>query len=79
MFGTFNGSEDRLAEMMDDKAAGRCFFPAHPFEQFRPDVVIDRFGKPIRGVALYDLDGDGRPLTQVNTRLARGYNSQKPS
>jgi len=60
MYGTFNGSEDRLAEMMADASAGRYFFPAQPFDQFKDDLVIDRFEKPIRGTALYDIDGDGK-------------------
>jgi hypothetical protein len=59
MIGTYNGSSERFAEMMVDKAHGRYFFPARPFSQFKPDRVIGTFEQPIRGVALYDIDGDG--------------------
>jgi hypothetical protein len=60
LFGTFNGSPERLAEMMADKARGRYFFPAEPFVQFKDDRLIGRFDGPVRGVALYDVDRDGR-------------------
>jgi len=58
MFGTFNGRVDRLQEMMADMAAGRYYFPARPIAQFRKSAV-GTFDKPLRGVALYDLDADG--------------------
>jgi len=58
MFGTFNGDVGRLAEMMMDCKSGRYFFPAKPFTRFKDDLVIDRFEAPLRGVALYDIDGD---------------------
>jgi len=60
LYGTFNGHPQRLAEMMEDKALGRAFFPAKPFDQFKEDVVIGQFTKPIGGVALYDINGDGK-------------------
>lgn len=60
LFGTFNGHPARLAEMMADKAAGRLFFPALIFDLFKDDLSIGKFEKPVHGVALYDLDGDGR-------------------
>jgi len=60
MLGTFNGQSDRLGEMMADRAQGRYFFPAKPFVQFKDDQLIGTFEKAIRGVALYDLNGDGR-------------------
>jgi len=61
LWGTFNGSEERFVEMMKDYAGARFYFPAKPDIQFRQDAVIDRLPKPVRGVALYDIDGDGRP------------------
>ena len=61
MFGTFNGPADRLLEMMVDARDGRYFFPALPFSKFKKAILIDRFNEPVRGVAMYDLDGDGRP------------------
>jgi len=60
-FGTFNGPADRLLEMMVDAREGRYFFPAVPFSKFKRAIVVDRFKEPVRGVAIYDLDGDGRP------------------
>jgi len=60
MFGTFNGAPDRLAEMMADARDGRYFFPATPYAGFKQVVTIGTVAGPARGVALYDLDGDGR-------------------
>ncbi|MBC8002039.1 MAG: VCBS repeat-containing protein, partial [Opitutaceae bacterium] len=60
MSGTFNGAIERLVEMMDDMAAGRYYFPAVPAFQFGDDLPIGHFEKPIGGVALYDIDGDGK-------------------
>ena len=59
LFGTFNGSSVRLAEMMADTAAQRSYFPAVPLDRFLADQVIDTLPGPVRGVALYDVDGDG--------------------
>ncbi len=59
MFGTFNGAAERLVEMMSDMARGRYYHPAVPLCQFRPDLEIDTLPRPVRGVALYDVDGDG--------------------
>ncbi len=61
MFGTYNGHPAQLAAMLRDHAAGRGFFPAQPFTRFRDDMVLGKLAGPICGVALYDLDGDGRP------------------
>lgn len=63
MLGTFNGDSGRLAEMMADHAAGRYWFPSVPqgLGGFGEDLVVARLGGPLRGVALHDLDGDGRP------------------
>ncbi len=58
--GIFNGSSERLAEMMADMAADQYYFPAVPTFQFGDDIVIDHFKEPIGGVALYDIDGDGK-------------------
>ena len=60
MAGTFNGASERLAEMMADRALDQYYFPAIPTMQFGDDLVIDRRKEPIRGVALYDIDGDGK-------------------
>jgi hypothetical protein len=60
MFATFNGRVESLWEMMVDFAAGRAYFPAVPFTRFRA-LRIDSFDEPLRGVALHDVNGDGRP------------------
>ncbi|MEI7908421.1 MAG: VCBS repeat-containing protein [Verrucomicrobiota bacterium] len=60
MYGTFNGHPARLAELMVDRANNRAFFPARPFDQFKDDQLVGTLDKPVRGVALYDLNGDGR-------------------
>jgi len=58
--GTFNGASDRLAEMMADARDGRYFFPAIPFAGFSRLLTLGQLTGPCLGVALYDLDGDGR-------------------
>ncbi|MBS3735390.1 MAG: VCBS repeat-containing protein [Phycisphaerae bacterium] len=58
MFGTFNGDATRLVEMMQDLKRGEYYFPARPFQRYS-QVVVGAFDKPLRGVALYDVDGDG--------------------
>jgi len=60
MYGTFTGGVDRLAELLDDMKKGTAYFPPLPYVQFGPDIVIGKFTKPVRGVALYDIDGDGK-------------------
>lgn len=61
MYGTFNGHPARLAEMMRDRANNQAFFPARPFDQFKDDLTVGTFDKPVHGVALHDFSGDGRP------------------
>lgn len=59
--GTFCGQAERLHQMLRDCKAGTMFFPAEIYTKFKEDVVLaEQAGKPWRGVALYDLDGDGR-------------------
>ena len=60
MAGTFNGATDRLVEMMLDKKRGHYYFPVTPQIQCREAVTICKFKSAVRGVALYDIDGDGR-------------------
>jgi len=60
MVGTFNGSSERLIQMLREGKEGRLFFPSVVFAQFQPDQVIAQFEEPLAGVALYDLDQDGR-------------------
>lgn len=61
MWGTFAGREDRLLELMRDQARGTAFFNPIPEINFDNDVVVGKLAGPVRGVALHDLDGDGRP------------------
>ena len=60
MAGTFNGATDRLVEMMLDKKRDHYYFPVTPQMQCREAVTICKFKSAVRGVALYDIDGDGR-------------------
>lgn len=60
MAGTFNGAIDRLVEMMLDQKRGHYYFPVTPQMQCREAVMIGKFKNAVRGVALYDIDGDGR-------------------
>jgi len=60
MWGCFNGASERLAEMVADDKAGRFFFPALPFNRFKPEQVLGAWDGSLRGVAAADLDGDGR-------------------
>jgi hypothetical protein len=59
MFGVFNGSVDRLCELVQDEAAGRGYFPAQPFTRFSAAVVAT-LNEPIRGVGIHDVNADGR-------------------
>jgi hypothetical protein len=58
--GIFNGAAERLAELLADTAEGRGFFPAQPYLKFQDDRALCTFDQPARGVALADLDGDGK-------------------
>jgi len=59
LFGCFNGDAKRFYELMLDAKAGEDFFPPRPFIQFRDGIEVAQFDPPPRGVALYDIDGDG--------------------
>ena len=59
MFGTFNGDAESLWEMMQDTARGVAYFPAVPLARFSAQSVA-AFDQPVRGVAVYDVNGDGR-------------------
>lgn len=58
LFGTYNGNHGRFLEMMADLREGAYYFPPRPFQQFS-QTVLGEFDEPLRGVALYDVDGDG--------------------
>jgi len=59
MVGTFNGASTRLADMMADTQDGTAFFPAIPTVRLNRHVTVGTLPASARGVALYDLDGDG--------------------
>ncbi len=60
MVGTFNGAAQQLLALVEDIAEGRAYFPPRPCVKFREAKELARFSEPIPGVALYDVDGDGR-------------------
>ncbi|MDP6545210.1 MAG: VCBS repeat-containing protein [Phycisphaerae bacterium] len=59
MFGTFNGKVESLWEMMRDTARGAAYYPAVPITRFSTKTIAS-FGKPVRGVAVYDVNADGK-------------------
>ncbi|MEX0654648.1 MAG: FG-GAP-like repeat-containing protein [Phycisphaeraceae bacterium] len=59
MFGVFNGAVDQLWQMTRDLAAGTAYFPADPFTRFTARQ-IDQLDDAVGGVALFDLNADGR-------------------
>lgn len=56
----FSGDTSRLVEMMADLKRGAYYFPSQlsGFFKYSP-LVVGKFDKPLGGVALYDVDGDG--------------------
>ena len=59
MFGTFNGSVESLWEMMQDTAKGVAYYPAVPLTRFSTKTIAS-LDKPVGGVAIYDVNADGR-------------------
>jgi len=59
MFAVFNGSVRKLGDLVRDLAAGRDYYPARPNVRFSAKK-LDTLKKSVSGVALYDLNGDGR-------------------
>ncbi len=79
MFGTFNGQGQRLAEMMHDVVGGRAFFPARPFVRFADDQQVATLPSPARGLALVDVDGDGRlDIVAVTAEASHILKQTKP-
>ena len=68
-YGIFNGSAERFAEMMEDIADNRDYFPAQPYCRFHSPRELGKLDQPVRGVALADLDGEGR-LDAIATSAA---------
>ena len=59
MVGTFNGDSARLADMLVDTKNGTAFFPADVNVRLNRDVTVGTLPGGVRGVALFDIDGDG--------------------
>jgi hypothetical protein len=59
LFGCFNGDTKQFYDLMLDAKSGTDFFPPRPFIQFGDGIEIAKFDQSPRGVALYDIDGDG--------------------
>jgi len=60
MFGTFNGQVESLWEMMQDHAKGVDYYPAVPLTRFSAKG-IGSLDRSVRGVAIYDVNADGKP------------------
>nr|MDA3959783.1 VCBS repeat-containing protein [Planctomycetota bacterium] len=58
--GAFNGDPARLATMLAEYADGQGYFPAEAHTRFAADQVLAAGDSPYAGVALFDIDGDGR-------------------
>ncbi|MBS3820260.1 MAG: hypothetical protein GVY16_11190 [Planctomycetes bacterium] len=59
LFGCWNGDVQRFFDMVQEMKQKEDFFPARPFIQFGEQIIVGRFDQALRGVALYDIDGDG--------------------
>jgi FG-GAP-like repeat len=57
--GTWNGMTDQLVTLLEDIAAGRDHFPNKGYARFQKDIVLDKLGGPVTGIAIYDVEGDG--------------------
>ncbi len=60
MVGTYFGRPELLYDLCQDTAAHRVFFPAMPYVKFLEATTLGTLGGPVRGVALHDVNGDGR-------------------
>jgi hypothetical protein len=61
MQGTWNGSTAQLVRMCADLARDRAYYPRRGYAAFKPDILVEKLPGPVKGVALYDLDGNGLP------------------
>ncbi|MCC5846903.1 MAG: VCBS repeat-containing protein [Verrucomicrobia bacterium] len=59
MFAVFNGQTAMLWQMARDLATDRAYYPATPFTRFS-DRKIDQLEAPVGGVAIFDVNGNGR-------------------
>ncbi len=60
LIGTWAGSVEQLINYIEDYVEGTAFLPRQAFVRFKPDLLLYRFEAPARGVALYDINGNGR-------------------
>ena len=61
MQGTWNGATAQLVRMCADLARGRAYYPRRGYAAFKPDLLVEKLAGPVKGVALYDIDGNGLP------------------
>jgi hypothetical protein len=57
---TWSGAPQMLAGLLDDIVADRDYFPRKAYCRFREELCVLAVDAPIGGVAMYDIDGDGR-------------------
>lgn len=57
--GTWNGMTEQFVRLVGDIAAGRDHFPHKAYARFKQDIVLDKLGAPVTGIAIYDIEGDG--------------------
>ncbi len=67
MAGTWNGSTPQLNHMLEDLARGEAYFPRRGYAAFKEDILIDQLDDTVRGIALYDLYGNGLPDIYVSS------------
>jgi len=59
MMGTWNGSQEKLIQMMSDVKSGLYLFPRKAYAKFQQDILIDELEGEVKGVSLFDIDNDG--------------------
>jgi hypothetical protein len=57
--GTWNGSTDQLLHLLADVAKGNDHFPRKAYARFKADILLDKLDRPVTGLGLYDIEGDG--------------------
>lgn len=57
--GTWNGSTERLVDMLEDIAADREHFPRKAYVRFQPDALLTKLDAAVTSVSISDIEGDG--------------------